>query len=105
MSAPIIISGTTGSDRRFCQFWGPYKIAGRSRDECLASMSSSDGLEVDSQCPPGWLTPVWEAYTLLVAGGIPVATHTVVWGFGRPTFSTIEVEPGATLFDIDGART
>lgn len=109
MTSPIVISGTTGAlnERRFCQFWGPYKIAGREQDECLASMSTSEGLRIDAQCPQEWLAAVWDAFTFILAGGVPASTHTVRWNFGRPTFTLIETsrpDPETTLFDLDGTE-
>ncbi|MCA0217945.1 MAG: hypothetical protein LCH43_11395 [Actinobacteria bacterium] len=96
MSEPIIISGTTGElgERRFCQFWGPFKVAGQETVECLASMESTVGaaLTVNPQCPVEWHGQVWQAFELLVAGGIPEATHSVEWHFSTPRFTLIPVE-------------
>ena len=103
---PIIISGTTGEtqDRRFAQFWGTVKVAGQDRMSCLASMEARVGsaLSVDPQCPIAWHGQVWRAFELLTAGGLPEANNTVVWSFGRPTFTPIEVEADPSevaLFD------
>ncbi len=106
MTAPIIISGTTGelSERRWTQYWGPVKIAGQERDECLASMANNEGLVINRECPQAWLADVWAAFTLILAGGVPKATHTVVWTFGRPTFTLIPnpvAADAAALFELD----
>lgn len=103
MSAPIIISGTTGElgERRFCQFWGPFKVAGQVSTECLASMEATLGpaLSINPQCPVEWHAHVWEAFELLAAGGMPEATHSIEWHFSKPTFTPIavEVEPSDVL--------
>jgi hypothetical protein len=106
MNPPIVISGTTGElgERRYCQFWGPVRIAGLERDECLASMANSEGLAINRECPQAWLADIWSAFTLILAGGLPEATHTVVWTFGRPTFTLIPnpvAADAAALFELD----
>lgn len=106
MTAPIIISGTTGefNERRFCQFWGETKMAGVLGLQCLAATdSSTGGLQLNALCPTEWHEQVWLAFRIVRDGGIPVATHAGVYNFGKPTFTAIPavVADDTPLFDLE----
>lgn len=94
MSAPMVLSGTTGSGTRFVQFWGEEKVAGRVAQMCAAEMNlggefAPRQLVIAQQCPPEWVPVVLEVFERFRAGETVDATHTVAWKFGKPTFTAV----------------
>ena len=87
----IVHAGTTDTGMRFCQFWGDTKVAGMTAQVCFAAMGDrDDGVDfsVRSYCPTDLIPEVLDAYRLFLDGGNLQRTHTVVWDFGTPTFTT-----------------
>ncbi len=94
MSAPIIISGTTGSGTRFVQFWGQMKIAGQTSNVCQAEMNLGHEfaprlLTIAQECPSEWIDTVLATFARFRAGEAIKATHTAQWDWGKPTFVPI----------------
>lgn len=81
MSEPMIVSGTTGGDRIFCQFWGEWKDPSRTvRTVDFVTMdNTTGGLRITSGCPREWLDAAWAAYRKVLAGTVPRPTHTITF--------------------------
>ena len=107
MSVPIILSGTTGTGTRYVQFWTEHaKVAGQTVPFEYAEMNDGEEfapvrLSIKHGCPDEWVLVVLATFETFRAGGDIPATHTVLWTFGKPTFTPVTpepVEPG--LFDL-----
>jgi hypothetical protein len=109
MTAPMIVAGTTGETRIYCQFWGEWKTPARDiRIVDFAQMDDSDlGLRINVDCPREWLDIIWAAYLEVVSGIVPTPTHTISFAFNanNPTLTAI-APPSATAeqlaFDMEG---
>jgi len=90
---PVVLSGTTGNDHRYTQFWQESSYLGTMRWLCVAEAGASIGegpfLKITAGCPEGWRRDAFRAFHLLDDGLLYPATHTVAWTFGKPTFTEV----------------
>lgn len=100
MTAPIVLTGETSSGNRFVQFWNDRaKIAGQTVTEMVVSMNSSiefgrERFRIGPGCPDVWVDAAVAAFDEFRAGRIVRATHTVVWEFGNPVFTSVDADSG-----------
>lgn len=108
MSAPIIISGTTGGGTRFVQYWAERaKIHGQQLGPiCQASMHDGQNyaprlLDIAQGIEPEWIDRVLADFEVFRRGGQVAPTHTVVWNFGSAIFTPVEPAPPAELEQLE----
>jgi hypothetical protein len=106
---PIIIAGTTDNETRFVHYWTEHeRIAGRDVTFCRASLLDGnayapDLIRIARGCPPAWIDRILADFAVFRFGGEIEPTHTVIWTYGEPTFTTI-AQPAAdeelALFEL-----
>ena len=90
MTAPIIITGTTATGRRFVQFWTETaKVAGMTVTQLMAEMNHGAPdvgayplLRMNEAIDPAWIDTVLAVFDAFRKGGTITPTHTVAWGYG-----------------------
>lgn len=90
---PVVLSGTTGNDRRYVQFWLELKYLGTMRWVCVAAAEVREGegpaMTITNDCPSGWRSRAYKAFESIADGELHPATHTASWGYGKPIFTEI----------------
>lgn len=92
MSAVKYISGVKPNGNRYAQWWMSVKLHGLTSDECVAELYEREGrfgVMVIPEAPDDMLDSVRYVLSHLRGGVLVPGSHTVLWTFGKPTFSAV----------------
>jgi hypothetical protein len=87
-----IVTGVTGSGTRYLQVWGVGKVLRSTTDlQWMSATTQEVGsarFAIYHECPAEVDGAMWELYQQFLAGEV-LPTHTMMWDFGKPTFTEI----------------